>query len=91
NVGLPIVECPGVSGDLRTGDLVRVDFGRGVVLDVAQGRSHEATPLPPFMQEILEFGGLMRWVRRSLDAGGRVEVEVGVSDQEPVQADWRLD
>jgi 3-isopropylmalate/(R)-2-methylmalate dehydratase small subunit len=89
NVGLPIVESPGFPTGARTGDLVKVDLDSGVVSNVTQGRSHEATPLPPFMKEILDAGGLMPWVKRSLVGDG--DVEVRVPPNEPVQADWRLD
>ena len=89
NVGLPIVECPGISAGVSSGEVVRVDVAGGTVENVARGRSHAATPLPPFMKDILDAGGLMPWVKRSLQAGG--EVSVGVSGEEPVQADWRLD
>ena len=89
NVGLPIVECPGISGSVEAGDTIRVDVAGGSVENVARGRSHAATPLPSFMKDILDAGGLMPWVKRSLDNGG--EVTVGVSPDEPVQADWRMD
>ncbi|MEX2458698.1 MAG: 3-isopropylmalate dehydratase small subunit [Actinomycetota bacterium] len=89
NVGLPIVECEGITDGAESGQVFRVDLAAGVVENVARGRSHAATPLPSFMKEILDAGGLMPWVKRSLDAGG--EVSVGVSADEPVQADWRLD
>ncbi len=89
NVGLPIVECPDIADGVESGDVVRIDMAGGVVENVARGRSHAATPLPSFMKDILDAGGLMPWVKRSLDAGG--QVSVGVSADEPVQADWRLD
>jgi 3-isopropylmalate/(R)-2-methylmalate dehydratase small subunit len=89
NVGLPIVECPGVTEGAQTGDRFRVDLGAGRVENLSRGRTFQATPLPPFMREILEAGGLMPWVARQL-ARERA-VRVGVSPEEPVQADWRLD
>jgi 3-isopropylmalate/(R)-2-methylmalate dehydratase small subunit len=94
NVGLPIVECPGVTDGAATGDVFRVDLDAGTVENVTRGRSFAATPLPAFMQEILDAGGLMPWVARSLQVGersGELEVGVGVSKDEPAQADWRLD
>jgi 3-isopropylmalate/(R)-2-methylmalate dehydratase small subunit len=89
NVGLPIVECPGVTGEARTGDRFRVDLEAGVVENVTRGLRHPATPLPPFMKEILDAGGLMPWVARQLRA--REPEKVAVSPDEPAQADWRLD
>ena len=89
NVGLPIVECPGVTEGAETGDEFRVDLDRGEVENVTKGKRFEATPLPEFMQEILDAGGLMPWVGRRLSKGE--PVKVGVAENEPPQADWRLD
>lgn len=89
NVGLAIVECPGVTGGAETGDRFAVDLDEGVVENLTRGIRLEATPLPAFMQGILRAGGLMPWVKERLDARG--EATVGATVGEPAQADWRLD
>jgi 3-isopropylmalate/(R)-2-methylmalate dehydratase small subunit len=89
NVGLPAVECAGAANGAEPGDRFRIDLDRGVVQNLTRGRSFPATPLPGFMREILETGGLMPWVKRQLAASGTVRVAVPAS--EPPQADWRLD
>lgn len=89
NVGLPIVECPGVTADAETGDEFRVDLEAGVVENVTKDLRFLATPLPEFMQEILDAGGLMPWIARRLQSERAVRVAVPAN--EPVQADWRLD
>jgi len=95
NVGLPIVECPGVTEGAEPGDVFRVDLDSGEVVNVTKGRTFTGTPLPPFMRDILDAGGLMPWVARSLqhgDSNGHAgEVHAGVAPNEPPQADWRLD
>jgi 3-isopropylmalate/(R)-2-methylmalate dehydratase small subunit len=99
NVGLPIVECPGVTDGAESGDIFRVDLDSGQVENVTRGRTFQGTPLPPFMRDILDAGGLMPWVARSLSeegaaanpAGNRPPVHAGVAPNEPPQADWRLD
>jgi 3-isopropylmalate/(R)-2-methylmalate dehydratase small subunit len=95
NVGLPIVVCAGASNGAETGDAFRVDLEGGVVENVTKSKSLQASPLPPFMKEILDAGGLMPWVARSMaseTAGNGVAApKVGVPANEPVQADWRLD
>jgi len=90
NVGLPIVECPGVTEGVEPGDEFRVDLDTGAVENVTRGRTFVGTPLPPFMRDILDAGGLMPWVARSLNTGD-TRVPVGVARDEPAQADWRLD
>ncbi|HEX9234921.1 MAG TPA: 3-isopropylmalate dehydratase small subunit [Actinomycetota bacterium] len=89
NIGLPIVECPGVTDGAETGDGFIVDLEAGTVENLTKGMRFRATPLPPFMQEILDAGGLMPWVGRRLSVGQ--PVRVGVAPNEPPQADWRLD
>jgi 3-isopropylmalate/(R)-2-methylmalate dehydratase small subunit len=89
NVGLPIVECPGVTDGAQTGDEFRVDLDAGVVENVTRGKEFHATPLPSFMQDILDAGGLMPWVAARLKGGSAVSVAVPAN--EPIQADWRLD
>ena len=89
NVGLPIVECPGVTDGAETGDRFQVDLETGLVENTTKGKRYQATPLPEFMQEILDAGGLMPWVARRLSK--KETVPVGVAENEPPQADWRLD
>jgi 3-isopropylmalate/(R)-2-methylmalate dehydratase small subunit len=89
NVGLPIVECPGVTADAQQGDRFRVDLDAGRVVNLTRGTYYEATAMPEFMRGILDAGGLMPWVKRQMDAEG--DVRVTVPANEPVQADWRMD
>ena len=89
NVGLPIVECPGVAADAQPGDRFVVDLDAGRVENVTRGTAYDATPMPEFMRGILDAGGLMPWVKRQMDADG--EARVAVAANEPPQADWRLD
>jgi 3-isopropylmalate/(R)-2-methylmalate dehydratase small subunit len=56
NTGLPIVECPGISGQVREGDTVEVDLDRGQ-LTLSSGVQRPLPPFPPFMQEIIHAGG----------------------------------
>jgi 3-isopropylmalate/(R)-2-methylmalate dehydratase small subunit len=94
NVGLPIVTCEGAADAAQTGDRFRVDLEGGVVENLTKGRTFTASPLPAIMKEILDAGGLMPWVARSMAGrtpGGDPHVTVGVPANEPPQADWRLD
>ncbi|HIP99663.1 TPA: 3-isopropylmalate dehydratase small subunit [Candidatus Bipolaricaulota bacterium] len=63
NLGFPLVECP-VLRDVAEGDLLAVDLRRGVIRDLTSGRAFAAPPLPPFILEILDAGGLIPWARR---------------------------
>jgi 3-isopropylmalate/(R)-2-methylmalate dehydratase small subunit len=91
NVGLPIVVCEGAADGAATGDAFRVDLEGGVVENATKGASFTATPLPPFMKDILDAGGLMPWVARNMAKENDELPSVAVPADEPAQADWRLD
>ena len=59
NIGLPILECPLASKEIKSGDSVSVDFDSGVITDDTTGKSYKAEPFPPFIQNIIEKGGLL--------------------------------
>ncbi len=59
NIGLPIMECPEASERIEDGDEVAVDFETGVITNVTKGETYQAAPFPPFIQEIIDAGGLL--------------------------------
>ena len=59
NIGLPILECPQASAAIQAGDEVEVDFDTGVITDVTTGQTFSAQPFPPFIQNIIQKGGLL--------------------------------
>lgn len=62
NIGLPIMECPEASREIKEGDRVSVDFDTGVITDITTGKTYEAEPFPPFMQELISAGGLVNYL-----------------------------
>lgn len=62
NMGLAIFESPGVSQETQEGDRVSVDKNTGEIVNLTNGKRFSASPIPPFMQELLEAGGLMSYV-----------------------------
>ncbi|MEM2904863.1 MAG: 3-isopropylmalate dehydratase small subunit [Candidatus Bathyarchaeia archaeon] len=64
NVGLPILECRGISGKVSEGDLLEVDLGKGRILNVTKREEYQASPLPDFILEILRDGGLVEHTRK---------------------------
>ncbi len=63
NIGLPILECPAASEAIANGDTVAIDFDTGVITDVTTGATFQAEPFPPFIQNIIQKGGLMASIR----------------------------
>lgn len=60
NIGLPIMECPEAVDSISAGDTVSVDFTTGLITDETTGKTFQAEPFPPFIQEIISAGGLMK-------------------------------
>jgi 3-isopropylmalate/(R)-2-methylmalate dehydratase small subunit len=65
NIGLPILECPDTE-KIRTGDRLKVDMGRGEIFDLETGAILKASPIPPFMQELIADGGLIDHISKGL-------------------------
>jgi 3-isopropylmalate/(R)-2-methylmalate dehydratase small subunit len=66
NIGLPVIECKGISAAVENGDELSVDFEVGEVRNVSKGQTLRGTELPPFISEILSDGGLIENLRRRL-------------------------
>jgi 3-isopropylmalate/(R)-2-methylmalate dehydratase small subunit len=63
NIGLPVIECKGISAAVDNGDELTVDFEAGTIRDVTNGKSFQVTKLPLFILEILADGGLIEYLR----------------------------
>ena len=63
NIGLPIMECGEAARDIKSGDEVNVDFDTGVITNVTTGKTYQAQPFPPFIQNIIEKGGLLNSIQ----------------------------
>ena len=64
NIGLPILECDAAAKEIKSGDEVSVDFDTGVITDITTGKTFQAEPFPPFIQEIISDGGLIKHVTK---------------------------
>ena len=67
NIGLPVIECPGISNNVETGDEIAVDVEAGKIENVSRGKSFQVDKLPPFIIEILADGGLIENLRRRIN------------------------
>lgn len=68
NIGLAILECEQAADRIRPGDEVEVDFDSGVITNITRGESYQAQPFPPFIQNIIQQGGLMNAINSSKEA-----------------------
>lgn len=61
NIGLPIIECEGISKSVEEGDRIDVDLDEGV-LTLPSGEIRHISAFPPFMQAIVREGGWMPYL-----------------------------
>ncbi len=59
NIGLPILECPAAVRAIKAGDVVSCDLAKGVIRNETTGETFTAQPFPPFIQTIIDAGGLL--------------------------------
>jgi 3-isopropylmalate/(R)-2-methylmalate dehydratase small subunit len=64
NQGLPLLESPEASEAIQEGDRVRVNLTTGEIFDLTQKKKFFAKPIPPFMQDLIRDGGLIRHLRK---------------------------
>jgi 3-isopropylmalate/(R)-2-methylmalate dehydratase small subunit len=58
NQGLPILICK-ETDQIDEGDELKIDFAGGTIDDVTKGKRFKVTPLPAFLMEIIDDGGLI--------------------------------
>ena len=63
NVGLTLIEAPGISQYVKEGDKIQIDMDTGVI--IAGENRIEFKKLPPFMMGILEEGGLINYLKKN--------------------------
>ena len=64
NQGVPLLESAEAAEVIQEGDQVRVDLGTGEIEDLTQGKKFRAKPIPSFMQELIDDGGLVSHLRK---------------------------
>ena len=80
NIGLPVLESHEAHDALADGDRALVDLLSGELRELGGGRRLSAEPIPDFMREMLEAGGLVKYIRnRGLFDSGQAEGS-GASD-----------
>jgi len=65
NIGLPIVECVEASRDLKSGDVAEVDFDKGLLRNVTQGKKYKIPPFDKAIQSIIDAGGLLELIAKN--------------------------
>ena len=66
NIGLPIFESPEAVDGIEDGDEIEVEPASGVIRNITKGKNYQAAAFPPFMQSLIEAGGLQPYVEKRL-------------------------
>jgi 3-isopropylmalate/(R)-2-methylmalate dehydratase small subunit len=66
NIGLPIFESPDAVDGIAAGDEVEVEAATGIVRNLTTGKAYRAAAFPPFMQSLIDAGGLVPYVEKRL-------------------------
>lgn len=64
NIGLPIMECPDAAKEIEAGDEISVDIKTGSIKNITKSKEHKAAPFPEFMQDIINAGGLINYIKK---------------------------
>lgn len=63
NIGLPIMECREAAEKIQEGDQIFVDFKQGLIKNESRNEVYTANPFPPFIEDIIEKGGLLASIK----------------------------
>ena len=66
NMGLPIFECAEASEKVETGDVLEVDPAAGIIKNITKNETYKTSTIPPFMQELIDDGGLINHIKKKL-------------------------
>jgi len=66
NMGLPIFEL-NESAEISEGDDVSVNMDAGTVTNNTTNKTYNFTPIPAFMQELIDAGGLMNFAQNEIE------------------------
>jgi len=71
NNGFLAIECPGISNKVKDGDLIRIDLKSGLIINITKNEKHQFAPVPQFIRDIIEVGGLLNYLENRLRGRGK--------------------
>ena len=66
NTGLLILEIK-ESDEINEGDTLKIDVDNGVIIDESTKKEYKFNAIPPFMQELLNAGGLIEYAKAKMN------------------------
>ncbi|MDR2163883.1 MAG: 3-isopropylmalate dehydratase small subunit [Clostridiales Family XIII bacterium] len=64
NIGVPVLECPGVLSIVERGDELAVDIENGQIKNLTNGKEIQAEAPIPLLLERWEVGGMIEWIKQ---------------------------
>jgi 3-isopropylmalate/(R)-2-methylmalate dehydratase small subunit len=65
NIGLPAMECTGIHDIVEQGDLLEINIKKGTIINLKNEKKLFFKPLPDFMVEVLNAGGLASYLKKT--------------------------
>ncbi len=65
NMGLPIFELQ-EANEIKEGDEIVIDMDNGTIMNKTQDKTYKFAPIPEFMQELIDAGGLMNFAKKEI-------------------------
>ncbi len=65
NIGLPILQFSDIDA-FNSGDLLDIDFGKGVIENITTSKSYSFSKFPAFLQKIIKVHGLINFAREQI-------------------------
>jgi 3-isopropylmalate/(R)-2-methylmalate dehydratase small subunit len=62
NIGLPLIETK--AGQIDENDDLGIDMDKGIIRNLSKNTELEIKPIPAFMQEILNAGGVVNYYKK---------------------------
>lgn len=66
NTGLLILETP-EADEIKAGDEIEIDIDAGLIRDLTSNKEFKFSPIPPFMQELINSGGLIEYAKKEIN------------------------
>ncbi|MBE8538891.1 3-isopropylmalate dehydratase small subunit [Geoglobus acetivorans] len=63
NIGLKVIECSDADR-IDDGDELEIDYERNVIVNKTKNEEYQFNPLPEFLKNILDSGGLVNFARK---------------------------
>lgn len=67
NIGLPVLICEELYGNVEEGDDLTVDPTSGKIRNERTGQEFQAQPLPEFVLKIAQAGGMINYIKQNGD------------------------